>query len=191
MPDTDQNIALLRQLVEESAGHRLKTSTDFSLLSEEIRNRLGQTLGVSTLKRIWGYIGGYATTREGTLNILSRFVGFPDWNTFVADYCGQDAMQSSHRVVTDVLTTEGMEEGAVVEVCWNPNRRCLFRHLGGGRFVVVESQNAKVQVDDTFQCACFTLAEPLYVTHLVHDGQTSDLFVMGKKGGLTSVKVKP
>lgn len=189
MPDTDQNIALLRQLVEESAGHRLKTSTDFSLLSDEIQNRLGQTLGVSTLKRIWGYIGGYATTRVGTLNILARFAGFPDWATFVADYCGQEAMQSSHRVVTDVLPTEGMAEGAVVEVCWNPDRRCLFRHLGGGNFVVVESHNAKVRAGDTFQCAGFTLSEPLYVTHLVHDGQTSDLFVMGKKGGLTSVKV--
>ena len=67
-------------------------------------------LGVSTLKRIWGYIGGYATTRVGTLNILARFAGF-------------------------------------------------------------------------------TLSEPLYVTHFVHDGQISDLFVMGKKGGLTRVKV--
>ena len=189
MPDTDQNIALLRQLVEESAGHRLKTSTDFSLLSDEIQNRLGRTLGTSTLKRIWGYIGGYATTRVDTLDILARFTGFPDWNTFVADYCGQEAMQSSHRVITDVLTAEGMEENAVVEVCWNPNRRCLFRYLGGGRFVVVESHNAKVQEGNTFQCACFTLSEPLYVTHLVHAGQTSDLFVMGKKGGLTSIKV--
>ena len=68
--------------------------------------------------------------------------------------------------------------------------RHFRRHFGrGGHFVVVESHNAKVRAGDTFQCAGFTLSEPLYVTHLVHDGQTSDLFVMGKKGGLTSVKV--
>lgn len=74
MPDTIQNIALLRQKVEESANHRLKTSTDFTFLSGEIQGRLGQTLSVATLKRLWGYVDGYESARETTLDILARFV---------------------------------------------------------------------------------------------------------------------
>ena len=67
MPDTIQNINPLRQRVEESANHRIKTSTNFTFLSGMIQERLGDTLGPSTLKRIWGYVEGYASTRESTL----------------------------------------------------------------------------------------------------------------------------
>lgn len=79
MPEISQNIALLRHCVEESANHRIKTSTDFTFLAGVIQERLGETVATSTLKRLWGYVDGYASTRESTLNILARFIGYPDW----------------------------------------------------------------------------------------------------------------
>ena len=80
MPEISQNIALLRHCVEESANHRIKTSTDFTFLARVIQERLGETVATSTLKRLWGYVDGYASTRESTLNILARFIGYPDWS---------------------------------------------------------------------------------------------------------------
>lgn len=191
MSDTSQNIALLRQRVEESANHRIKTSTDFSFLSGVIQERLGETLGTSTLKRIWGYVDGYASTREGTLDILARFIGYPDWETFVSDYCEQEGVHSSHRVIQNTLWSKDLKEGNIVEVKWNPNRTCRFRYLGMGHFEVSESHNAKLKVGDTFHCERFTLMEPLYVDHLIQKGGgTAELFVMGNKGGLTLLAVQ-
>jgi hypothetical protein len=191
MSDTSQNIALLRQRVEESANHRIKTSTDFTFLSGVIQERLGETLGTSTLKRIWGYVDGYASTREDTLNILSRFIGFPDWETFVSDYCEQEGVHSSHRVIHQTLWSKDMKEGNIVEVKWNPNRTCRFRYLGMGHFEVTESHNAKLKIGDTFHCERFTLMEPLYVDHLIQKGGgAAELFVMGNKGGLTLLTVQ-
>lgn len=140
MSDTSQNIALLRQRVEESANHRIKTSTDFTFLSGVIQEWLGETLGTSTLKRIWGYVDGYASTREGTLDILARFIGYHDWETFVSDYCEQEGVRSSHRVIQNTLWSKDLKEGNIVEVKWNPNRTCRFRYLGMGHFEVSESQ---------------------------------------------------
>ena len=97
MPVNPQHITLLRQLVEESADHKIATSTDFIFLSGEIQGRLKETLSVSTLKRIWGYVDGYASVRPSTLDILARFVGFSDWETFVSDYCEVESVQSSLR----------------------------------------------------------------------------------------------
>ena len=181
-----QHIALLRQLVSESAGHSIKTSTDFIFLSGEIQGRLKETISTSTLKRIWGYIDGYASVRNATLDVLARFTGFPDWETFVTDYCETESVQSSHRVVAKSLYSTELGTDDKIEIRWNPNRRLKLCYKGNNRFNVTESENAKLKTGDSFLCERFTLNEPLYVEHILDNG-TKELFVIGNKGGLTSV----
>jgi len=181
-----QHIALLRQLVAESAAHSIETSTDFIFLSGEIKGRLKETVSTSTLKRIWGYVDGYASIRTVTLDVLARFVGFPDWETFVTDYCETDSVQSSHKVMAKSLHSNELAVGDNVEICWNPNRRLMLCYKGDNLFEVVESENAKMKVGNLFTCDQFTPNEPLYVEHITEDG-SKELFVMGNKGGLTKV----
>lgn len=182
-----QHITLLRQLVEESANHPIVSSNDFIYLSGEIQGRLKETLSSSTLKRIWGYVDGYASVRVTTLDILARFTGFPDWETFVSDYCEVDSVQSSHRVAGKSLLSSELNRDDKVEICWNPNRRCLLTYQGDNRFLVTDAQNSKIKASDAFLCERFTLSEALYVQRLCPDGST-ELFVMGNKGGLTKVR---
>lgn len=182
-----QHITLLRQLVEESANHRIETSTDFIFLSGEIQGRLRENLSASTLKRLWGYVNGYASARPSTLDILARFTGFPDWETFVSDYCEVESVQSSHRVVSESIYAKDLTVGDQLEIRWNPNRRCLLSYQGENLFVVCGSENAKLKVGDSFLCDRFTPHEALYVERLSHDG-SKELFVMGNKGGLTKVQ---
>lgn len=184
MPVNPQHITLLRQLVEESADHAIATSNDFIFLSGEIQGRLKENLSVSTLKRLWGYVDGYASVRPSTLDILARFTGFPDWETFVSDYCEVESVQSSHRVVGESLFAKDLSVGDNVEIRWNPNRRLLLNYLGGNIFTITESENAKLKAGDRFLCQRFILNQPLFVDVLSDDGQTA-VFVMGNKGGLT------
>lgn len=188
MPVNLQHITLLRQLVEESADHRIETSNDFIFLSGEIQGRLNENLSVSTLKRLWGYVDGYASVRPSTLDILARFVGFPDWETFVSDYCEVEGVQSSHRVKSETLYAENLPVGTQVEFFWNPNRRCVAAFQGDQRFVVLTSENAKLKQGDVFLCDRFTLHEPLFV-HIPEPNGENALFVMGKKGGLTKIAI--
>ena len=181
-----QHIALLRQLVAESADHSIKTSTDFIFLSGEIQGRLKETVSTSTLKRIWGYVDGYASVRTVTLDVLARFTGFPDWETFVSDYCETESVQSSHKVMAKSLHSNELAIYDKVEICWNPNRRLMLCYKGNNLFEVTESENAKLKVGDSFICERFTLNEPLYVEHILDVGN-KELFVMGNKGGLTKV----
>ena len=183
-----QHITLLRQLVEESADHRIETSNDFIFLSGEIRGRLNENLSVSTLKRLWGYVDGYASVRSSTLDILARFTGFPDWETFVSDYCETEGVQSSHRVVGESLYAKDLKTGERVEIQWNPNRRCMLIYMGDNLFEVSESVNAKLKAGARFLCQRFTLNQPLFVDVLDNEGRT-ELFVMGNKGGLTKIAI--
>ena len=188
MPVNLQHITLLRQLVEESADHAIATSNDFIFLSGEIRGRLNENLSVSTLKRLWGYVDGYASVRQSALDILARFVGFPDWETFVSDYCEVESVQSSHSVVSESLFAKDLNVGDNVEIRWNPNRRLLLNYLGDNMFTIKESENAKLKVGDRFLCQRFILNQPLFVDVLGNEGQTA-VFVMGNKGGLTKIAI--
>ena len=77
MSDPNQNIAILRSLVEESAQSKAITSSDYIYLAGAIQGRTNKHLGVTTLKRIWGYVEGYKSVRKSTLDILAQFVGLP------------------------------------------------------------------------------------------------------------------
>lgn len=189
MSDTNQNINILRTLVEEAADHRVSTSTDFAFLSGCIQGRLKQTVSVSTLERIWGYVEGYQSVRESTLSILAQFVGYPDWKTFVADYCEVPSAQSSHRVTAPTLRAADVPAGASIAISWNPGRRCVLLHRGSGAWEVTESIKSKLAVGDTFRCQRFTLSQPLYLDDYRHADEEPGLYVVGNRGGLTAVEI--
>ena len=187
MTDNNQNIMLLRQMVEETLAHRLKTSTDFAFLSGCIQGRLRQTISVSTLERIWGYVEGYQTIRESTLSLLAQFVGYPDWQTFVSDYCNVPSAQSSRRILAPTLEAIEMPVGGRVLIEWNPGRRCELLHLGNARWRVEHCEKTKLAVGDTFVCHRFTLNYPLYLSDYRHADEPPSLFVVGNRGGLIHV----
>lgn len=189
MSDTNQNITILRSLVEQAADHRINTSTDFAFLSGCIQGRLKQTVSVSTLERIWGYVEGYQSIRESTLSILAQFVGYPDWKTFVADYCEVPSAQSSHRITAPTLEAADLPAGASVAIEWNPGRRCVLLHRGGGEWEVTQSIKSKLAVGDTFHSHRFTLNQPLFLDDYRHADEEPGLYVVGNRGGLTLVEV--
>lgn len=180
-------IESLKSAVQQSIMRSEMHSSDFDYLYGEIQHRIGETIGISTLKRLWGYIDGYNSIRTSTLDVLCRFVGFPDWHTFVADHCNADDEQTSHRIVTATLLCDDIEVGDKVTIEWNPNRILEIVHRGNGWFDVIQSRNSKIKVGDRFHCERFMMSQPLYIDNLVHENNEPILFVVGKKGGLTKI----
>lgn len=186
MSSDDNNILILRKMVEESVSRPMKTPADFQFLTGVIQERCKETLGVTTLKRIWGYIDGYDTVRYSTLSVLARCVGFHDWDDFVAHH-DKDG-ETSQMVFGRTLYAADIEVGGQLRIAWAPDRRVLLEHLGDGSFKVLAAENSKLKVGDTFHCSCFILGQPLYLDSFVRDGKTPTQFVVGNKGGLTIVE---
>lgn len=189
MESQSSHIEQLKILVAQSAMCDMTKASDFTSLYYQILQRTNKAVSLSTLKRIFGYIDGYDRVRESTLNVLSRFVGYADWHTFVADYCNVEDNQTSHRVLTQSLAVSSLAEGSRVAIEWNPNRRLVLRHLGQDLFEVVEARNSKIVVGDRFRCNSFTIGHPLYVSDYHHTDNPPTPFVAGKKGGLTKIDV--
>ena len=186
MQKTNPEIAELKQQIEESVGRKMKTSNDFTFLSGTIWERTHENLSTSTLKRIWGYVDGPDKTRNSTLDILSKFLGFKDLDDFL-NYISQD--NGSDRVQKQHIKTEDLAVGDLVSVSWKPNRRCIFRYLGDYHFIVEQAENSKLKVGNTFRCGLFILGEPLYLNELVQGNNPPVAFVVGNKDGLCEVEM--
>ena len=184
---TSQEIIKLKQLVEVSIPRKIKTPADFVYLSGVIFERCGETISETTLKRIWGYIEGYDTTRFHTLSILAKFVGYNDWDDFVKENTA-DPNEQSEEIMQKCIYTKNLAVGDRVYFTWFPDRECLVEYQENNVFKVIEAQNSKLQKDDIFVCGFFIEGQPLYMDDLTRDGETYAMFVVGKNGGLKIVE---
>ncbi len=55
---------------------------DFEFLVEEIFNKTGENLSLTTLKRIWGKVDYQSQPSISTLNVLAQYLGFKHWRDF-------------------------------------------------------------------------------------------------------------
>ncbi len=190
MDTKSPNIEQLKASVSRFVMRPMTNMRDFEYLYGKIQENTKETVGLTTLRRLWGHIDGYSTVRETTLDVLCRFIGFPDWHTFVSDHCGETDTQTSHRILSATLNVGELSVGDVVTIEWNPGRRIILRHEGDGYFCVTEAFNSKICAGDRFHCEWFVLGQPLYIDNLVHEGDAPTLFVVGKMGGLTKVELQ-
>lgn len=96
---------------------------------------------------------------------------------------------TSYFVTNPYIQSRHLNPGAVLQVCWKPNRRCHFLHLGNGSFEVLLSEKSKLAVGDTFYCDLFFVGMPTYFNNLIHLKSDPVQYVIGKRGGVTEVSV--
>ena len=181
-------IIVLRKDIEQRMGQSLQTPYDYQLLIQHIWNERHMVLSLSTIKRLWGYIDSSAHPRLSTLNTLSQFLGYTDWNAYLA------ALELRSEIESDLFKGEGvcsadLSINDLLQVSWLPNRQCTFRYLGNNRFEVIESIHAKLQLGDTFEAVAFIIGKPMYLNHLQRQDGTITTYVAGKKHGITSVQL--
>lgn len=80
----EQACEALRNAIEAAVDRKMKSPRDFDFLVEAIFEKLHQSVSTSTLKRFWGYMPGYASTRTSTLDVLAKFIDYKDWEEFCA-----------------------------------------------------------------------------------------------------------
>jgi len=176
-------ISLLRQDVSSKFGGRISTTADFNKLSEDIRNSIKETCSTSTLKRIWGYVGGNTEPRISTLDILSRYVGYDDFASYEATLA-KTKLKSSGHFNAESIATSDLAIGETITIGWKPDRVVTISYLGNNRFKVTSSQNSQLQVEDEFEAASFLAGYPLYLSGIYRNGQKTAAYVAGRDGGI-------
>ena len=174
--------------MEREVKRKIRTPYDFEFLAGVIWERLHENISPTTLKRLWGYIDGADTTRRTTLCLLSQFLGYADWETYLQALALRSEVESN-AFEGEGIRTEELTNGDRIEVTWLPNRRCIFRYEGGLHFCVEVAENSKLQQGDCFNAACFLIGQPMYLDNLLRKGHTPVSYVAGSRNGLVSAKI--
>ena len=181
----------LRLRIEASIKRKIETPADFDFLRGIIWERTHEQISTSTLKRLWGYVDGVDNARNSTLNVLSKALGYENWDAFILKLKSEN-VDNSDLVMSESVSSGDLKIGDRLMIAWQPNRVCRLKYLGDNQFEVMESQNSKLKVGDTFRCGLFILGEPVYINDLRQNNGTGEpkLFVIGNKSGLTKLIIK-
>ena len=115
----------LLNAIEHEVGKEILTPKDFEWLSAKVESRVKEHLSESTLMRLWGYRKG-VTTRQSTLDILSRFLGYADYAAF-SKWSSEDIDKlESDEVVSYHLYMEELKAGERLLLTWYHGRRCVL-----------------------------------------------------------------
>lgn len=178
----------LRTDIETALKKKLQTPKDFEYLRERIYARLHTLVSRTTLMRLWGYVDEEVTPRKGTLDILSKFLGYQDWESYQENTMLPKEQQSSPVMSRKLNVNSDLYIGERLRLTWQPDRVCDVEYLGELSFRVIASENTRIQPGDTFQCSLIIEGEPLYLDNLWKgDGSTSAetiAYVCGKKTGV-------
>lgn len=194
IPRNEKALEELRNRIRSAAGLNGKALSphDFKELQRSIIIKVqNSTINDKTLKRFFGYdrTNDNSLVRLYTLDVLSQYVGFENWNVFLEHFKLLSG-EGSGDFIGEEISSNDLNIGEMLRIEWNPNRKSLLKYLGYLRFEIIETENSKWQIGDTFSCKHFILGKPLYVDNLTDKNGTlkSKMFVVGGKGGLTIVK---
>lgn len=172
--------------VEAMLNRKLQTHGDFVALSNIVFSRTRERISPTTLRRLWGYCNEGVKPRRFTLDVLSRFVLFRDFDDFCSN--SQNESLQSGLCLGGKTESDCLYEGQLLRISWLPDRCCLVEHLGKGRFRIVEAVNTKLSAGDTFTCHLFINNEPAYLDDLIHEGKGPLRYVAGRQSGVVVEK---
>jgi hypothetical protein len=187
---TEMNSAEVQELLQRvHKRHKTLclTSKGFEDLSRDIMSACNEMVSSSTLKRLWNYVGDVHEVRESTLDILSRYVGFDNYQAFLNEL-KKSPQRNSYFFTRDEIKASELTAGDRVQIGWAPNRIVIVEYLGDMKFRVEASENSKLEVGDTFLINSFLINTPLYLTTLVRKDLEMPPYLAGRNGGLTILK---
>ena len=183
-------IAALRKKIENIFGRPIITHNDFVELTSLIRETTRKHISETTLERIWNYsTRGYNNISHYTLNLLSLYAGYSDWQKF-CDVLKKEKSSDSDMFEDPVLFSKDLKEGDRIKLGWMPDRICLIKYLGDNKFIAEECHNATLNEGDRFSCLEFRIKHPVVMTDFQSaDGSVNGkTYVAGIKDGITSLK---
>ena len=67
------------EMLKERSGLSFDKAKDFEVLCSSIYKNTGRTIGITTMKRLIGYISDERNTNEYTLNTIAIYLGHSSW----------------------------------------------------------------------------------------------------------------
>lgn len=137
--------AIIGQLKDKS-GLQFDRAADFSTLAALISNTTKHSIGVTTLKRLFGYIEDERETNQSTLNLVARYLGYTSWEEYINTF----RIDSVWDVDSNTIWVENLMLGTLITVSYL-NRNVSFEVIlfDNHRVLkVISANNSSLQAGD-------------------------------------------
>lgn len=186
--EKDNYRELAKSNIKKMTGASISVLKDFDHLSANILQQTQEYISPTTLRRFWGY-QEQSHLRPASLDIIARYIGYSDWDTFCEAVDNGNSIQSG-TINRQRLQAADLTIGALVELRWEPDRCIVVRYEGDQQFCIVSVENSKLRPDGTFRCMMFLENEPLYLASLTYPGEQPHDYVCGQKNGIRFREMK-
>lgn len=166
------------------------TPSDFNEVSSLIQKKVGHSISLSSLKRLWGYVDYKSFPSPNTLNILCRFNGFYDWADYLQRFELPEQEESSEFIGNTVVDADSLNRGDILLVYWEQDKSCELEYLSDHRFLVVSSYNIKLIADDTFTMHSVCVGLPFYAACIHRGDMLIPGYVGAKASGVSSISIR-
>lgn len=160
-----EKLELLLEIVGQTAGFTPRTPTDFVHLASAILDKTGRTIGLSTLKRLWGYVKDQTGTSYSTLSLLCRYIDYQDWDSFCHFASMVTDDNTSGFSSESIIESRLLAPGTMITLSFGINKRCVIVKTDNpNKFEVKSAENIKLQAGDTIRVGCIAEGKPFYAT---------------------------
>lgn len=179
---------IIKKMLAKRLGHEIRISADCERLSADIDKHVRQHVGVTTLKRMTGFVGGVSNPRLSTLDIIAMYLGSPSYHALL-DSINPDRTGKSDPSDPTAIKTKELLKGQTVTAVWHDGQITL-RHLGRGKLTVVQSDSRKIIPGDTIETDTIRISYPLYIrSHIRENIILPTPLPLGHLSGILSIKL--
>ncbi|MCH4148380.1 MAG: hypothetical protein LKG25_07575 [Prevotella sp.] len=172
-------------MIYDKMGLTLNLSSQFEQLSDKIFETTGKTLGVNTLKRLFGKLPD-VNTSDTTLNIIAEFLGYQNWKTL------KKISENGNSKIDGIHTTiylKDMMAGQSIKVNYEPNRELLLKVREDKRCLVTSAKGCKIHKGDILDLIDIVTDYPLTVHQVEREGAFIGSYIGGIEGGVKRIEV--
>lgn len=165
MKPEQEKLESLLKAVAHTFGATPRTPTDFAELATAVLQSTGRTIGLSTLKRLWGYVKDQNGTTYSTLSLLSRYAGYNDWDCFCSYAVITGGAGDSAFSVKAIVEAKTLAVGTAVEIMLGESKRCMMvKTCEPDRFRVKEASGIKLREGDEVNVAYMAAGRPFFAS---------------------------
>lgn len=171
-------------MLSQRLGREIRYPSDCYALSLDIENVTRIHIGVTTIKRLLGFVRDVRSPRMSTLDVIAGYLGYNSYDMLVESITASSAISGFGSL--EELNVDCLESGERIEVGY-ADRRIVMEYRGDYIFRVEEVINGKLQKGDRVKIRYLMLHYPLLVLSVVRGEIELGAYTAAKVSGLQSI----
>ena len=176
---------ILKDKIEEKFGSSVRYAKDCDVLAGVITAQTKQPISGSTLKRLFGIIPGFNDPRLYTLDLVSKYIGYTNYDDFT------DQIQLNESTMSESfqeININNLLHHDKIKFEYKPEAMIIVQYQAKSQFHVLESLNSVLQVNDIIVFNQIVLNYPLFINEMIRGKVNLGAFIAGKSSGITSLQ---